>query len=315
MKSRLMLAAFAALSLFATPAMSQSEPKSGADLLKVEKVTGNVYAIIGPHEQRNAQNLANNATFGFVVTDAGVLLVDPGGSYKGAAAVDAAIHTVTDKPVKIVINSGGQDHRWLGNGYFKAKGAQIIASNDAVADHKARTNDHFFALTNLMGKDALAGTEAVYADTTFDTELDLDFGGHTFQIRHTGAAHTLGDSFIWMKDAGVMFSGDIVYVERMIGTGPARNTKSWIEAFDAMAAYQPTYIVPGHGPVTDLTRARAETYDYLVFLRTQIGKVLDDGGAIEDGTQIDQSAFKHLAVFDQIAKRNAQNVYMEMEFE
>lgn len=283
--------------------------------LKVQHVTKNVYAIVGPHEQRNALNFANNATFGFVVTDAGVLLVDPGGSYKGAAFVAAAIKTITDKPVKIVINSGGQDHRWLGNGYFKERGARIIASAAAVEDHKVRNDDYFFALTNLIGKDSLAGTEAVYADETFDAKLDLDFGGHRFEIRHAGPAHTLGDAFVWMPDTSVMFTGDIVYVERMLGTGPAHDSASWVDVFQTMAAYNPKHIIPGHGPATDLARATAETYDYLVYLRTTIGKLVEDGEPIEKGVNIDQSKFKHLQVFDQISKRNSQDIYMQMEFE
>ncbi|HEY9081360.1 MBL fold metallo-hydrolase [Magnetovibrio sp.] len=297
-----------------TAVLAQGAAAQAAEL-KVEHVTDNVYAIVGPYEQRNATNFANNATFGFVVTDEGVLLVDPGGSYKGAAQVDAAIKTITDKPVKIVINSGGQDHRWLGNGYFKERGARIIASEDAVADHKERLNDYFFMLTNLMGKDALAGTDAVYAEETFANELDLDFGGHRFEIRHVGSAHTLGDAFIWMPDTKVMFTGDIVYVGRMLGIGPAGNTASWIETFDAMAAYDPKHIVPGHGPATDLRRATQETYDYLVYLRTMIGRIIENGGLIAEGVNIDQSMFQHLAVFDQISKRNAQAVFMQMEFE
>ena len=306
-KMMVMAACVAVLGLIAHP-LEAAE-------LKVQNVTQNVFAIVGPHEQRNPTNFANNATFGVVVTDEGVLLVDPGGSYKGAAQVHEALKTITDQPVKIVINSGGQDHRWLGNGYWKAQGARIIASEAAVEDHKARTNDHFFALTNLMGKDALEGTEAVYADEMFESELDLSFGGHTLEIRHVGSAHTLGDSFIWMPDTQVMFTGDIVYVERMLGIGPAGDTASWVEVFDAMAAYNPKHIVPGHGPVTDLKRATAETYDYLVYLRTMIGRIIENGGVIEEGINIDQSMFKHLAVFEQIAKRNAQNVFMQMEFE
>lgn len=309
MKNIFTLATVAAISFFAASLQAQASD------LKVQHVVDNVYAIVGVHEQRDAKNLANNATFGVVVTDDGVLLVDPGGSYKGAANVEAAIRTITDKPVKIVINSGGQDHRWLGNGYFKERGARIIASNEAVADHKARTEDHFFGLTQLMGKDALAGTEAVYADETFDSELDLSFGGESFEIRHKGSAHTLGDSFIWMARTGVMFTGDIVYVERMLGIGPAQDSASWLEVFEAMAAYKPTHIIPGHGPATDLARATAETYDYLTYLRSEVGKVIEAGGDVEASYAIDQSQYKHLAVFEQIAKRNAQNVFMQMEFE
>ncbi len=290
-------------------------PATEAADLKVQQVTENVYAIVGPYEQRNKTNYANNATFGFVVTDAGVVLVDPGGSYKGAAQINAAIKSVTGKPVKIVINSGGQDHRWLGNGYFKERGARIITSSAALEDHTERTNDQFFILTNLIGEAALAGTEPVYADETFGTNLDLEFGGVRFELRHAGAAHTLGDLFVWMPDTGVMFGGDIVYVERLLAIGPADDAASWVEVFDAMAAYNPKHIIPGHGPVTDLKRAVAETYDYLTHLRKTIGPIIENGGSIKDGTNIDQSGFKHMVLFDQLSKRNAQTVYIEMEFD
>lgn len=283
--------------------------------LDIQNVTSNVYAIIGETGQRSPENLGNNATFGFVVTDEGVLLVDPGGSYKGAARIEAAIRTVTDKPVKIVINTGGQDHRFLGNGYFKERGAHIIASQEAVTDHKDRTNAHFEALEFLVGKEGLEGTEAVYADQTFEETLELTFGGHLFQLVYAGPAHTPGDIFVFMPDKNVMFTGDIVYVERTLGIGPADNAKSWISAFEAMAANNPGHIIPGHGPVTTLKRATAETYDYLINLRREIGKVIESGGLIEDGIAVDQSRFSHLKVFDQIARRNAQAVFMQMEFE
>lgn len=45
----------------------------------------------------------------------------------GAQRLEKAIAEVTDKPVKWVINTGSQDHRWLGNDYFASKGAEIIA--------------------------------------------------------------------------------------------------------------------------------------------------------------------------------------------
>jgi len=310
-----MIRSWASISCFVMSTLGFLSSPSLAVDLKIQRVTENVYALVGPHEQRNAANLANNATFGVVVTDDGVVLVDPGGSYKGAAQIDAAIKTLTDKPVKIVINSGGQDHRWLGNGYFRERGARIVASAAAVEDHRERTNEQFFGLTNLIGEAALAGTEPVYADETFDHELDLDFGGMRFKLRHIGPAHTPGDAFIWMPDSDVMFAGDIVYVERLLGTGPAGDTKSWLRTFEAMAAYKPEYIIPGHGPVTNLIRARAETYDYLVHLRSSIGRLLENGGDIKESVNIDQSTFSHLQVFDQISRRNAQAVYVEMEFD
>ncbi|PIP97241.1 MAG: MBL fold metallo-hydrolase, partial [Rhodobacterales bacterium CG18_big_fil_WC_8_21_14_2_50_71_9] len=83
--------------------------------LEIQPVTDGVWALVGEKQQRSADNLANNATFGVVVTGDGVVLIDPGGSWRGAAEIDAAIATLTGQPVRVVIDTGGQDHRWLGN--------------------------------------------------------------------------------------------------------------------------------------------------------------------------------------------------------
>jgi glyoxylase-like metal-dependent hydrolase (beta-lactamase superfamily II) len=287
---------------------------SPASALEIQKVTDNIYALIGEHKQRSPENLANNATFGVIITSEGVVLVDPGGSWKGAAAIDAKIRELTDKPVRIVINSGGQDHRWLGNGYWKAKGATIIASNDAVADHKDRQSLQFTILDQLLG-DALKGTEAVYADITFDTEHAFSLGGVKFEIHHPGQAHTPGDSFVWVADQKTVFAGDIVYTERIVGIGPQSHSGSWIETFRAMAAYKPTHLIPGHGHATTLEQAEKQTLNYLVNLRKQMAKHIEDGGEMITSVAVDQSAFSHLEQFSSLARRNAQQVFSEMEWE
>ena len=285
-----------------------------ADVLDVQPVTQDVWAIVGPTEQRNPENLANNATFGLVVTAEGAVLMDPGGSWQGAEMLHAAIRTVTDQPVRYVINTGGQDHRWLGNGYWQAQGATVIASEAAVEDHNTRAQNHMIALSQFLGN-ALDGTEPAYANVTYETDYALEFGGLSFEIMHRGPAHTPGDSFVWLDDRDVMFTGDIVYVDRLLGNGPARDTDSWIAVFEAMAAFGPTHIVPGHGRATDLATATRDTHDYLVNLRRRIGALIEAGGDIMDAPQIDQSAWAHLEQFEALAGRNAQATYEEMEWE
>lgn len=113
-------------------------PSWAEETLKLQKITKDVYAIVGELGNRTKENLGNNATFGFVLTSEGVVLIDSGGTYQGAEKIAAQIKKVTDKPVVMLINTGGQDHRWLGNGYFKERGAKIIASKAAVNDQKSR---------------------------------------------------------------------------------------------------------------------------------------------------------------------------------
>jgi len=220
--------------------------------LQVKQITDNVFAIVGDMGQRSPENLGNNATFGLVVTDAGAVLIDSGGTYKGAAQLAAAIKTVTDKPIKIVINSGGQDHRWLGNSYFKEKGARLIASAAAVADHRERTNGQLESLAFLVGDKGLDGTTPLYADETFDDSLSFEFGGVRFELTATGGAHTPGDAVIWLPHQRTAFTGDMVYLERMLGVASFSDFKNWIPAFQAMAALKPEHVVPGHGNPSDL---------------------------------------------------------------
>jgi len=82
-----------------------------------------------------------------------------------------------------------------------------------------------------------------------------------------------------------------------------------------MAALEPKVVVPGHGNPVPLDVATADTYDYLVNLRSQMGAYIDDGGDIIGSVNVDQAAFFYLANFEGLAKRNAQQVFSEMEWE
>ncbi|MGC9368454.1 MAG: MBL fold metallo-hydrolase [Paracoccaceae bacterium] len=285
-----------------------------ASPLTTSQITPGVYAIVGPFDQRNPENLGNNATFGLVVTGEGAVLIDAGGSYKGAEALHEVIRGLTDQPVTHVINTGGQDHRWIGNSYWQAQGATVIASEDAVADHQARGSMQMTMLDALIGE-ALDGTEPSYADVTFAEDYTLTLGGTTLEITHAGAAHTPGDSFVWLPEQGVMFTGDIVYVGRILGVMEFSSSVDWVDTFEAMAAHEPEHVVPGHGPATDLPTATRDTYDYLVNLRARIAEHIDAGGDIMGAVEVDQSAFSYLENFDQLARRNAQEVFSQMEWE
>ncbi|RST86883.1 hypothetical protein EJC49_08160 [Aquibium carbonis] len=121
--------------------------------LHVQPVTDGVWAIVGEKEQRSAANLANNATFGLLETEKGAVLIDPGGSWKGSEAQHEAIRAVTDQQVVYAINTGGPDHRWLGNGYWQAQGA---AGGDILAAPKVDQS----AFAHLEQFEALAARNA-----------------------------------------------------------------------------------------------------------------------------------------------------------
>ena len=279
-------------------------------------VADNVYAFIGETGARTYDNEGLNANLGLVVTPAGAVLIDSGASFNSARQVHAAVRAVTTQPVRWVINTGGQDHRWLGNGYFKAQGAQLIAHANARADLQARGRDHVRALAVVL-KERIDGTQPVLPERWIDgQDSRIELGGVTFELRHRGGAHTPGDMLVWLPQARVLFSGDVVYVDRMLGVLPVSNTRQWLATFAAIELLAPARIVPGHGRVTDLATARADTQAYLAALRAHMKKAVDDGTDISAAIRaFDAGPFMRLLNAAELHPGNASRTYLELERE
>ena len=82
-----------------------------------------------------------------------------------------------------------------------------------------------------------------------------------------------------------------------------------------MAQLKPTIVVPGHGSPCPLSKAKADSYDYLVFLRDAVASFMEQDRGIEEIGLLDQSSFSYLQNYDTLKGRNAQRVFEEMEWE
>ena len=279
-------------------------------------VAPGVFAHIGDIGPRAVANEGLNANLGLIVTSQGAILIDSGATQRSAADIHVAIQRVTAQPVLWVINTGGQDHRWLGNAYFAAQGAQIIAHDSARADMEARGGDHLASLTATL-KDLAAGTRAVLP-TRWITGADasLVLGGVRIELRHRGGGHTPGDMLVALPNQRLVFSGDLVYVDRLLGVIPVSNTRAWLATFAALEALAPAIIVPGHGRVTTLPVAQAQTRDYLTALRAHMKKAVDDGADISQAIQsFDASRWATLQNAAELLPGNASRTYLELERE
>jgi glyoxylase-like metal-dependent hydrolase (beta-lactamase superfamily II) len=276
-------------------------------------VAENIYAFIGDTGMRTDENEGMNANSGFIVTSAGVVVIDSGSSWQVAQAIHRAIQTVTRQPVKIVVNTDGQDHRWLGNGYFKSIGAEIIAARPALADMQARGGMELDSLRQLLGK-KMAGTLPVYPDHFFDQSETLHLGDQEIQLLYFHGGHTAGDSVVWLPKQSVLFSGDLVFVDRILGIFPFSNAQNWLDSFAAMEKLQPKLIVPGHGKVCDLALAQHDSRDYLQLLHSHMAQSIKEWVELEAAiNSLDDKAYRSLRNFDSLHRFNASNVYLELE--
>jgi len=186
---------------------------------KAEQVVDKVYAIVGPLGQRHMDNDGLNSNSGFIVTDQGVILIDSGASKLGAQKLEAAIRAVTPQPVRWVVNTGSQDHRWLGNDHFARQGAQIIALKRTAATQAEFGAQHMGMLKSFLGP-RLEGTQPLPATTLLDgDEVTLEVAGETLVLRYTNA-HFPGDAWVWLPKRDVVFTGDLVFVDRILGCCP-----------------------------------------------------------------------------------------------
>jgi glyoxylase-like metal-dependent hydrolase (beta-lactamase superfamily II) len=287
-----------------------------ANTVTFEPVAPGIFAFIGETEGRTAENEALNANIGLVVTQQGALLIDSGASMQGAAQLAQAASRVTSQPIRWVINTGGQDHRWLGNSYFASHGAAIMAHEGAQADMQTRGREHIQALQAVL-KDKLQGTTPSLPTRWLQgPENRLELGGKAIEIYYRGGGHTPGDVLVWLPQDQVMFTGDVVYVDRILGMHSVSKTKPWLETFAVIDQLQPTIIVPGHGAVTDLAHAQHETRDLLQALRAHMGQAIEDGVDLSEAVKtFDGRAFAHLKHADAWLAQLANRTYLEMEME
>jgi glyoxylase-like metal-dependent hydrolase (beta-lactamase superfamily II) len=284
--------------------------------VRFEPVAENVYAHVGDLGARSAANEGLNANLGLVVTSAGAVLIDSGATFRSARDIHAAIRRVTDKPVRWVINTGGQDHRWLGNGHFASIGAELIAHGSAVPDMRSRGGDQLQALRGLLGAAAEGTVPTLPTRLLQGAETRLELGGTVFEFRHRGGGHTPGDMMVWLPQSQVVFTGDIVYVDRLLAVLPVSSTRAWLEAFAALESWAPRRIVPGHGRVTDLATARRHTQDYLQALRAHMKRAVDQGMDISDAAKsFDLAPYRSLLNAAELHPGNASRTYLEVERE
>ena len=284
--------------------------------VKFQPVAAGVFAYIGDTGSRSLENEGLNANIGLVVTPACAVLIDSGATYRSARQIHAAVKKVTPQPVKWVINTGGQDHRWLGNGYFKEQGAEIIAHADARADMQARGGDHLAGLKATLNDSADGTVPSLPTRFIKENDSSLELGSIVFHLNHRNGAHTPGDMMVWLPQKNVLFTGDVVYVNRLLGVIPVSNTRNWLATFAVIEELNPKIIVPGHVDVTDLATARADTQAYLLALLAHMKKAVDDGVDMSTAAKsFDAQPFMRLQNAAELMPGNASRDYLELERE
>ena len=261
------------------------------------------------------QNFISNAAF--VVTPAGVVVIDALGSPALADRLMAEIRKVTLQPVTHVIVTHYHADHIYGLQALRKQGARILAHRAALEYLNSETaRQRLESSRQELAPWVDAQTRLVPADEWIDGDKVLTVGGMRFVLKHVGPSHTPEDLVVYLPQEKVLFAGDLVFRSRIPFVGQA-DSGHWIQALDVLLAYDATTIVPGHGPLSSEARKDMQlTRDYLVYLRTTMGEAARNLDPFEDAYKsTDWSAFEHLPLFRVANRMNAYNTYLLMERE
>jgi hypothetical protein len=137
------LISFSLLFFVASSAINAGEdipdqyPQSALYQKPIEVIPG-VFSAIGATAPPTYENSGHNNNLTFIVTGAGVVVVNAGAANILAQALHEEIKLITNEPVVLVINENGQGHAMLGNGYWVDQGIPVLAHSDAAHEFEER---------------------------------------------------------------------------------------------------------------------------------------------------------------------------------
>ena len=285
--------------------------------MKAVKLGAHSYFVEGEPGAASSANQGFMSNAGFVVTRDGVVVFDALASPPLAEKLLGEIRKVTRQPIKRVIVSHYHADHYYGLQVFKAQGAEIWAHRAAegmtrTEEAAQRLEQRREALFPWVNED----TQLLEADYFVQGDMDFELGGVKFALRHVGPAHSSEDLALMVKNDGVLFAGDLVFLGRVPFVGDA-DSAGWIAAMDKLIALKPRVLVPGHGGVSRKPNADLVfTRDYLKFLRTHMGQAARDMVPFEEAYEkTDWSKYRFMPAFNEANRTNAYNQYLRLEQE
>lgn len=285
--------------------------------LKPQQVSSSAWYVEGSSSLGTSanQNFISNAAF--VVTPAGVVVIDALGSPALATRLLEAIKKITPKPVTHVLVTHYHADHIYGLQAFKEKGAKVIAHEAA----RTYLNSETARLRLQASREDLAPwindtTRLINADEWISADKSLLVGGIEFRIQPVGPSHTPEDLVVYLPKEKVLFAGDLVFRSRIPFVGQA-DSRHWITALETLLGFDATVIVPGHGPLSHEARKDMQlTRDYLVYLRTTMGEAAKNMEPFDDAYKAtDWTQFEALPLFRVANRMNAYNTYLLLEQE
>jgi cyclase len=240
--------------------------------LTIEKIKDDLFVIVG--------NGGNVAAY---VTDEGVILIDDKFEQDNAEIL-AKLKSVTDKPIRYVLNTHQHGDHTGGNAKMLAASVEILIQKNA------REN-------------MVAGKMPGIPRISYSDETEVNLGGKEVRARYFGRGHTNGDAAVYFPASHVLHTGDLFTVANPSPTSPVTispiidysakgSLVEWTKTLDGIlnSGWDFDIVIPGHGPVSkraDLVKYR-QTFDAM---KNRVTSMVKGGQAKDDISKMLASEF------------------------
>lgn len=216
--------------------------------IKVNKLTDNIYMLIG-----------QGGNIGVFVGEDGVFMIDDQFAPL-TPKILKAIKTITNKPVRYLINTHWHGDHTGGNLNMANEGA-IIVSHENV--RKRMSMDQV-----IRGRTRKASPKKALPVITFTEDVMYHFNNDDVLISHIHDAHTDGDALVYFTNNNVLHMGDAYFQGKFpyIDTSSGGTIDGYIAGIQKaiMISDEKTIIIPGHGKISN----KSELKPYLAMLKT-----------------------------------------------
>lgn len=175
-----------------------------------------------------------------LITNEGVVLVDDKFEVDHENIL-AQLKTVTNQPIKYVVNTHHHGDHSGGNAKLQAMNVQVISS-EAARQHMVDAKQP--GLPNV----------------TFTDRSTIRLGGKDVELYYFGRAHTNGDIFVYFPAQRTLAAGDAftfgAATPQLIDYPGGGSAKEWPRTLDGALRLDFDTVVPGHGEVTTKAELR-----------------------------------------------------------
>ncbi|HUC99853.1 MAG TPA: MBL fold metallo-hydrolase [Candidatus Polarisedimenticolaceae bacterium] len=222
-------------------------------------------------------------TCSFVITEAGVVMIDSCNSPLDSRRMASAIRKVTDKPIMFLIDTETHsDH--TANHFIFSPPATVINAEGAAAGMKKEYNPkraETLAAKSPEIREALKGEKMIPPHIEYKDRMTINLGERTFELIYLKNAHSEADTAIWLPKERVLFASSAANVRTFINLRPTVVLPDVIASFKLMKSLNPEVVIAGHGqPTTTIIFDEYEGFYNLLMKR--VGEMAAQGKSLDE---------------------------------